>query len=278
MKRLIITILLIFSCMTVYPLSKFTENDNSIMIATFNIQIFGRTKSSKNNVMEIITKIVSKFDIIAIQEIQDIRKVTARRLQSKLKKNYKHVLGPRVGYSHRRKEQYAYFYNTNKVKLLRSYTYDDRLDDFSREPFIAEFKIKANKEKIVLINIHTPPKFATREIKKLPEVIVDAMKRYSNVNIILLGDLNADCTYFKENTYKQIFSPDIYIWTTPNKFDTTVKITDCTYDRIILTMPMAPYYYDKRGVFKFDKAYKLPYNFATQVSDHYPVWIQLSFE
>jgi len=226
--------------------------------------------------MNIISKIVSKFDIVAIQEIQDEQQVTTSRLYYKLNKQYSYILGPRVGYSHKRKEQYAFFYRNDTIRYINSYTYDDRLDEFSREPLIAKFRL-ANHEALTLINIHTPPKFATREIKKLPKVVIDAIKKMSNINVILLGDLNADCHYFNEKTYKDIFPPHLYVWTIPNELDTTVKITNCTYDRIILTVPLAPFYYNQSGVFNFHEIYKLSYKFATQVSDHYPVWIQLIY-
>ena len=44
---------------------------DTIKIASFNIQIFGQSKSSKQEVMDILVQIIRDFDIVAIQEIRD---------------------------------------------------------------------------------------------------------------------------------------------------------------------------------------------------------------
>ena len=43
----------------------------TITITSFNIQVFGISKAGKPEVMEIITDIITQFDIVAIQEIRD---------------------------------------------------------------------------------------------------------------------------------------------------------------------------------------------------------------
>ncbi|MDA3788831.1 MAG: hypothetical protein PF503_10105 [Desulfobacula sp.] len=48
-----------------------TASDNTIKIASFNIQVFGRSKASKPEVMEVLSSIISQFDIVAIQGIRD---------------------------------------------------------------------------------------------------------------------------------------------------------------------------------------------------------------
>ena len=277
MKKILVLILFIFLC-TPYLYPNKIKSKNNVIIASFNIQVFGKKKSSKPKVLDTIAKIVSIFDIIAIQEIQDKTGLTIKRLHSKIKKDYSYVIGPRVGYSKRRKEQYAYFYRKEMVEYISSYTYNDTLDEFSRDPFIAHFKLKYLKQHLVLINIHTPPKFALREIRKLPDVIEDAYAKYSEKNIILLGDFNADCAYFDENSYERIFPPLKYAWAIENKRDTTVSLTNCTYDRIVLTINMLKYYDFQSGVLKFNKIFRLPRKKALKISDHYPVWIKLIYE
>jgi hypothetical protein len=48
-----------------------TTNTNTIKIASFNIQVFGKSKRSKKEVMAVLTKTVTNFDITAIQELRD---------------------------------------------------------------------------------------------------------------------------------------------------------------------------------------------------------------
>ena len=52
------------------PTSPETPGDE-ITIASFNIQIFGQTKASKPEVMEILADIIRQYDLVAIQEIRD---------------------------------------------------------------------------------------------------------------------------------------------------------------------------------------------------------------
>jgi hypothetical protein len=87
----------------------------------------------------------------------------------------------------------------------------------------------------------------------------------------VMGDLNADCTYFKESDPSPLRSSDYY-WIINNSFDTTTKSTDCTYDRIIITTPAITDYTRNSGVFRFDTAYNLNYDSTIAVSDHYPVY------
>ena len=42
----------------------------TVSIANFNIQVFGETKAGKEEVMDVLAKTISEFDIVAIQEIR----------------------------------------------------------------------------------------------------------------------------------------------------------------------------------------------------------------
>lgn len=265
MKKLILLFIIITS--TLYG-----NEAKFINIASFNIQFLKPEKIKKPIVLDTIVKIIKRFDIIAIQELQDKNYFVMSTISKKIHDDYGYVIGPKVGYSKRYKEQYAFFYRTKNVKYIKKYTYKDKLDEFSREPLIVHFKVLS--EDIVFLNIHTPPKFADREIRKLPQVINDAYEKYKIKNIILLGDFNADCFYYKEEKYTETFPENTYIWAIKNNLDTTVKCTVCTYDRIVLTKNMAGIFVDS-GVFKFDKIFDLPYLKTVQVSDHYPVWVIL---
>lgn len=242
-------------------------------IGSFNIQFLKPKKIKQPMVLETIIKIIKRFDIIAIQELQDENYFVISKISKEIHDEYNYIVGPKVGYSKRYKEQYAFFYRTQNVKYVKKYTYEDKLDEFSREPLIVHFKVKETD--LVILNIHTPPKFATREIKKLPQVINDAYTKYKIPYIITLGDFNADCSYYKEKKYKETFPENAYIWAIDNDLDTTVKHTVCTYDRIVLTKNMKPMFVSS-GVFKFNKILDIPYHKAVQVSDHFPVWVILN--
>ena len=191
---------------------------NTIKIASFNIQIFGTTKAGKSEVMQTLINIISNFDIVAIQEIRDASGTAIKALEDdvdSLGVDYDYIIGPRVGAS-TSKEQYAYMYRSDRIVQLSSYTYLDSDIDvngngvvdeedgdtkglFSREPFIAYFKTKNGNFDFVLITCHTVPDEAPQEIDSLVSALEDAQNKYPDEkDFIILGDLNADCTYFTE--------------------------------------------------------------------------------
>ncbi len=70
MKNFLITATLVTASLLFFN-EKVAYSDNTIKIARFNIQIFGKSKRQKEDVIEILTKIVRHFDIVAVQEFRD---------------------------------------------------------------------------------------------------------------------------------------------------------------------------------------------------------------
>lgn len=253
-----------------------TDNNGTIKVAAFNLQIFGTTKASKPEVMGFLLKIIRNYDVIAVQEIRDSSQTALPSLINAVNSmgtpQYDYVVSERLGRT-TSKEQYAYIFNTQTIqKIGTPYVYPDTNDIFQREPYVSEFKAKNGNFDFVLLVIHTDPDTATQEINALPKVIEDSKSRYQGEgDFIVIGDLNADCSYFDENSQSPLRSNDYY-WLINNSVDTTTKSTDCTYDRIIITTSARNDFTGDSGVFKFDSAYNLNYNSTMAVSDHYPVW------
>ncbi len=258
------------------PTVTVTTPDGTIKLAAFNLQVFGTTKAGKPEVMGVLSKIIRNYDVIAVQEIRDSSQTALPKLRDAVNSmgtaQYDYVVGERLGRTVS-KEQYAYLYNTQTIQLIGSpYTYPDSNDLFQREPYVSEFKAKNGNFDFVLITIHTDPDTATQEINDLAKVVEDAKSKYQGEgDFIVMGDLNADCTYFNENGQSPLRSSDYY-WVINNSIDTTTKSTDCTYDRIIITTPAKTDYTGDSGVFRFDTAYNLNYESIIAVSDHYPVY------
>ena len=55
---------------TVTPATN-TSPNNTVKLAAFNLQIFGTSKADKPEVMEVLSKTIRNFDIVAVQEIRD---------------------------------------------------------------------------------------------------------------------------------------------------------------------------------------------------------------
>ena len=257
-----------------------TPLTQTIKIASFNIQVFGVSKAEDPFVMDILAKTIAEFDIVAIQEIRDESETAIIDLENAvdlLGSDYDVVVGPRLGRTIS-KEQYAYIYRTSKIHYGESYTYDDSsLDLFHREPFVASFSIVNGDFDFVLATIHTDPDFATEEINSLPLVIEDAKAHFpGELDIILLGDLNADCSYLDEDDMTCPLMDESYIWMISNDLDTNVAESSCTYDRIVITDALDSECTKSAGVFRFDSVFNLTDADAKDVSDHYPVWAEFT--
>lgn len=149
-------------------------------IAAFNIQIFGETKSQKEDVMTVLTKVIREFDIVLIQEIRDASGQTIPYFVEKINQmegpNYSFIVSERLGRT-TSKEAYAYIYNTERVEFIQGsdYVFNDVNDVFEREPYIASFKI--GNFDFVLVGIHTKPDDAYNEIGNLTSVVSSKIGR-----------------------------------------------------------------------------------------------------
>ena len=88
------------------------KKDDKLKIASFNIQVLGRSKMKKPEVVEKLVKILARYDIIFVQELRDRSGLAIKKLLTKLNKysnsNYKIVISDRLGLTSS-KEQYVFF-------------------------------------------------------------------------------------------------------------------------------------------------------------------------
>ena len=213
------------------------EERPTIEIASFNIQVFGRTKRQNDDVMAVLVNIVREFDVVLIQEIRDSSEQTAPYLLENLNQVegavYSYIRSERLGRT-ANKEAYAYFYNTETVEFLHGsdYVYDDASDVFEREPYIASFR--SGNFDFTLVGIHTKPSDAYSEISNLTLVVASIQEaKPDERDIIVMGDFNADGSYFDENDDSCPLRAPQFHWLITNDMDTMTK-TDYTYDRIVI--------------------------------------------
>lgn len=252
-----------------------TPEASTIRVAAFNIQVFGATKRGKPEVMEVLTRVAREFDVVLVQEIRDISGETAPAYLTAINglegPAYDYVESPRLGRTSS-KESYAYYWNTATVSLVEgsAHVYNDTLDVYEREPFIASFT--AGGFDFTLIGVHTKPEAAGWEIGNLTLVAGSVLAANPEErDVIILGDLNADGSYFDEDGPSPL-KAEPYIWVTSNSLDTMTK-TDWTYDRVVITGSTLHEYVDGScTAFYFDAEYGLSGEIVTDVSDHYPLY------
>src|SRR5262245_10071162 len=100
------------------------RDSSTIKIATFNIQVFGRTKLAKPEVMRILAETIRKFDVVAIQEVRaetDVVRPFVDLINS-TGRHYDYVVGPRLGRTNS-KEQYAFIFDAQTIEVDRGSVY-----------------------------------------------------------------------------------------------------------------------------------------------------------
>ena len=81
--------------------------------------------------------------------------------------------------------------------------------------------------------IHTDPDSAVAEMNALVTVH-DAVKQlWRTDNILIMGDLNADCSYASKKALKglELRRNPPFTWLIGDDVDTTTSNTNCAYDR-----------------------------------------------
>ena len=259
------------------PSGIFAPEEEGLVVGAFNVQVFGTTKAARADVMDVLGETIRSYDLIAIQEIRDRSGTALPALLEEVNSDgsqYAYVASERLGRTVS-KEQYAYFYNMETVRLVgapQTYPEPEGADPFHREPFIVRFEGIEDPVGAVCAVIHTDPDEATEEINALPAVVDWITTAYpAEPDVIVMGDFNADGTYFDEDSACPLRAPG-YHWLIGNDCDTTTGDTVRTYDRMVITRSLDDEYTGTAGVFRYDDLFGVAPPLLTGVSDHYPVY------
>ena len=229
--------------------------------------------------MTMLVRIAREFDLLVVQEVRDVSERVADeyllRINAAPGADYAMYEGPRLGRSSS-KEQYVIYYLPNKIELIEARILPDPEDVFEREPLIASFR--AGNFDFILVAIHIKPSDARQELGALAGVTQQLVEQNPNErDVILLGDFNADCSYFSEADNTHPLRASNFHWVITDEMDTNVGASSCTYDRIILLDGTYQHEYlqNSANVFRYDVEYHLSnLSLVQQVSDHYPVYAE----
>uniref|UniRef100_H3CM57 Deoxyribonuclease n=1 Tax=Tetraodon nigroviridis TaxID=99883 RepID=H3CM57_TETNG len=262
----------------------------TMKVASFNIQKFGKNKLSDPEVLNILVKIVCRYDIILILEVVDVSGQSVKLFfdalnKSSTKHHYSMKLSARLGRT-RYKEQFLFLYRDNVVDLVGSYQFDDQVseggDVFARDPYILRFRCPTTVLKdLVMIPVHTKPEDSEKELDELHDVFLNVTQKWGTDNVMILGDFNADGAYVSNRDMKKIRirSDKNFHWLIGDDVDTTASNKNShTYDsRIVvygddMLQAVVP---NSAKTFNFQKEYRLSDEQALKISDHYPVEVEL---
>ncbi|MCE9552528.1 MAG: endonuclease/exonuclease/phosphatase family protein [Planctomycetes bacterium] len=255
------------------------EAQDTIRVASFNIQVFGTAKANKPEVMSILAEVIRSFDVVAIQEIRSKDDTLLPRFVELINATgvrYDYAIGPRLGRSNS-KEQYAFIFNTATIEIDRSgtYTMADPKDLLHREPLVGMFRCRGPATDRAftfrLVNIHTDPDEVKQEVNALDDVVraVLADGRQED-DVILLGDLNAS-----EHELGELGQMSGITWAIADT-PTNTKGTK-SYDNILFLSRETNEYTGRSGVVDMVRRFNRETDWIySEVSDHLPIWAEFS--
>ncbi len=244
---------------------------SELSIASFNADILGKKKLSHPEIVHHLAAIISRYDIILVQEVRDASEQTAALLLAEVNKRagqgrYQVSASRRLGRTSS-KEQYLYYYRSDRgLNLSAAEVYNDSGDDFERPPYLVKFT--RGKQALALISLHARPRSAASELNKLVEVFAYTKQKFAADETLILGDLNADCSYLSDSAYDELaLIHQGFTFGISKEMDTTVTDTTCAYDNVV---------FDSAGVsaveiFNFQSAFSLDQKAAKAVSNHFPI-------
>lgn len=256
----IFVLIIVFLSVLVYSYYSFIRVQDDYLLnetftlANWNLQIFGDKKANETKILDYYAEHINYYDVVFLQEIRDKDGSSFNELCARLP-DYRCMLSSRAGRSSS-KEQYGILY-LKKFNLSIVDFNPDVLDRWERPPILASLVI--NNYSVNIYNIHTKPDDTPNEIRALEEIIVNDKDADVYKNMIILGDLNADCNYYNPYSEKTF---DNWHWIITNDDDTTSTNSDCAYDRIIMNSESYSEFLDY-GIEK------------TEYSDHYLVWVRI---
>ncbi|XP_046566005.1 deoxyribonuclease-1-like [Haliotis rubra] len=236
-----------------------------------------------------ILQIVSRYDVILIQEIRDITNTSVNELHGNLSAHvraanpsacFSYKISPRLGRT-RYKEQYAFFYRSDRVNVVASHLFTESGGDvFEREPFCLLLNIpgQAGPWRLALIGLHAKPTNAVEELQHLfHQVEAEVKLTWNTQNLLYLGDMNADCRYLpvSHQMVTGMFQHPGYFSLIGSDADTTTGRSNCAYDRIVATGNDLISAVQSSRVYPYDLELGLDPTLTSRVSDHYPVEVEL---
>ena len=257
----------------------------AVIIGSFNIQSFGRTKMGKPEVVNVLVDIAQRFDILAIQELRDVDQRVIPEFLERINRdgyNYRASVGPRQGYvvaadQRRYEEQMVYLYDANRIEILGpTYVAYDRYQRMHRPPYVAHFRCRQVPAGIqpftfALMNVHVDPDDVDAEFAALQDIIGSVFPNHPGEDdFILLGDMNQDASAF--SNFRWLSNQFAAI---PSQWKTNTRQTE-NYDNLIFDARRTSEFMNQSGVLNLMQQYGLNYEQARQVSDHMPVWAVFS--
>ncbi|MFW9889124.1 MAG: endonuclease/exonuclease/phosphatase family protein [Candidatus Thorarchaeota archaeon] len=294
--------------------------DSNLLIGTWNIKSFGgltkkwktgRGDDPKRGVraLKYIAEIVSRFDVVAIQEVKGNLRALRHMLKA-LGPDWSLMMSDEVKGDKGNYERLAYVFDSRRVKLsgmagemvipteelkTKKYTLDKQ---FARTPYAVGFK--AGGRTFVLVTLHVifgkenevMVEERAQELLTIAQWLADWARDINSweQNLVTLGDFNIDRA--GDHLYDALISSGLdiheHFYDLPRTiYDTTKRPKDRTfYDQIAWFTgydgkPALTLRFRKGGNFDFTKYVFDGYGkrqLECRMSDHFPLWAEFELE
>ena len=233
------------------------KNDNinkgTIMLASFNVLRLGE----KEKDYRILAKIISKFDIIGLEEVMNEKGLKKLRgyLEKETKSKWEYFISENSVGSENYREYYGYIYKKDLIDEQKPLGFYDEKNEneFMREPYGMYFKVK--NFDFVFILAHSI--FGDKEKQRVIEasnyinVYEYFMKKSKETDIIIAGDFNLPGNDFGFRNLKlrynvePLLDADVELTT----FSDTKLVS--SYDNFFINKSFTTEFNGKRGVYNF---------------------------
>ena len=250
---------------------------DTIRIASFNLSGWGDAHRDRPAVTDMLVRLISQFDVIALQDIRTRRDDLLPNLMIELNRGgraFDFMIGPRIGRGDSF-EQLAFVFDTDRIETDRFQLYSvaDPDDLMAREPLVGWFRTKQVNSReaftFSLVNMHIDSNLALTELPALPN-LVEAIYNdgRGEDDIILAGDFSpagAHAAFFTSGLFRSAIEG----------IATTTRGTHLT-DNIAMPVMGSTEYMGRAGAVDFLRQFNLGIEQALSVSEHLPIWAEFS--
>ena len=177
--------------------------DNTLEIATWNIEHFPKNRNTSIEVQSIIS--YSDYDVWGVEEIEDINSLKSI---INLDDRYSVLLDTDIISGINRNYHLAYVYRNDKVELLDKQLLSFSSSPFPRKPLMAKFKWKKDGSIFYVINLHlkccsgSDNEDRRREASRVLKNYIDT--ELPNDKVIVIGDYNDVIYPYSDSEFQKI--------------------------------------------------------------------------
>lgn len=257
-----------------------------IRVGSFDLYPLTVDKISNQVNMNMITDVISKYDIISIhgipseQSVSQIQEDIIRNVEYKTDSTYASNISA-IEISVDETNVYSILiYNTEKMYVDYIDKSPNGNDGNINRPNMYQMKIDGFNEPIWIVPINCYPPKTEETLKYFTDTRLNIETMPENTRIVMMGPMYTDGIYFNENgdsDYSSICNMDKFIRAIDLDMDTTVnQENNFTYDQVILSDHLLPNYRGTSGVYYYDLKNNLLNTDGNMLSSHYPVFAEIN--